>query len=161
MNHSVHNKLVSFIWSIADDCLRDVYVLGKYRDVIFLLLVLRRLDALFEPNKDKVLEKLRFQKEEAGFIELDSSGFTHATGYVFYNISNWTLQRLHDTATNNQEILKANFEDYLNGFSPNVQEIIDKFKLKSQVRHMADKEVLLDGLEKCTSPHINLSPPEI
>jgi type I restriction enzyme M protein len=77
---------------------------------------------------------------------------------VFYNTSEWTLQRLHDTATNNQQILQANFEDYLNGFSGNVKEIIEKFKLKSQVRHMASKDVLLNVLEKFTSPYINLTP---
>jgi len=64
MNKSSHNKLVSFIWSIADDCLRDVYVRGKYRDVILPMVVLRRLDALLEPTKDAVLEETIFQKEE-------------------------------------------------------------------------------------------------
>jgi type I restriction enzyme M protein len=68
------------------------------------------------------------------------------------------LQRLHTTATNNQQILQANFEDYLDGFSANVKEIIEKFELKSQVRHMAAKDVLLNVLEKFTSPYINLTP---
>lgn len=158
MNQAVHNKLVSFIWSIADDCLRDVYVRGKYRDVILPMVVLRRLDALLEPTKAKVLEELTFQKEEAGLIELDESGLRDASGYVFYNTSDWTLQKIRDTVTNNQAILQANVEDYLNGFSPNVKEIIDKFKLKAQVRHMATKDVLLDVLEKFTSPDINLTP---
>ena len=158
MNTSVHNKLVSFIWSIADDCLRDVYVRGKYRDVILPMVVLRRLDALLEPTKDAVMEELIFQRDEAKFIELDSKGLETAAGYVFYNTSEWTLQRLHDTATNNQQILLANFEDYLNGFSDNVKEIIEKFKLKAQIRHMASKDVLLNVLEKFTSPYINLTP---
>lgn len=158
MNHSVHNKLVSFIWSIADDCLRDVYVRGKYRDVILPMVVLRRLDALLEPTKAAVMEELTFQKEEAKFTELDENGLRQASGYVFYNTSEWTLQRLHDTATNNQQILQANFEDYLNGFSKNVKEIIEKFNLKTQVRHMASKDVLLNVLEKFTSPNINLTP---
>ncbi len=158
MNHSVHNKLVSFIWSIADDCLRDVYVRGKYRDVILPMVVLRRLDALLEPTKEAVLEELTFQKDEAKFTELDENGLRQASGYVFYNTSQWTLQRLHDTATNNQQILQANFEDYLKGFSKNVQEIIEKFNLKTQVRHMASKDVLLNVLEKFTSPNINLTP---
>jgi type I restriction-modification system DNA methylase subunit len=56
MNHTVHNKNVSLIWSIADDCLRDIYVRGKYRDVILPMVVLRRLDSLLEPTKEKVLE---------------------------------------------------------------------------------------------------------
>lgn len=158
MNTASHNKLVSFIWSIADDCLRDVYVRGKYRDVILPMVVLRRLDALLEPTKEAVLEELAFQRDEAGFTEWDENGLREASGYVFYNTSKWTLQLLHNTATNSQQILLTNFEDYLNGFSPNVKEIIDKFKLRSQVRHMAAKDVLLDVLEKFTSPHINLTP---
>jgi type I restriction enzyme M protein len=158
MNKSSHNKLVSFIWSIADDCLRDVYVRGKYRDVILPMIVSRRLDALLEPTKEAVLEELAFQRDEAKFTEWDESGLREASGYVFYNTSTWTLQKLKDTATNSQQILQANFEDYLNGFSPNVKEIIEKFKLKSQIRHMASKDVLLDVLEKFTSSNINLTP---
>lgn len=158
MNTAVHNKLISFIWSIADDCLRDVYVRGKYRDVILPMFVLRRLDVLLEPSKEEVLEELRFQKQEVNLKELDETGLQQASGYVFYNTSDWTLQRLYNTATNSQQILLANFEDYLEGFSGNVKEIIDKFKLKSQVRHMAGKDVLLNVLEKFTSPYINLTP---
>jgi len=158
MNQAVHNKLISFIWSIADDCLRDVYVRGKYRDVILPMVVLRRLDALLEPTKATVMEELTFQRDEAKFTEWDENGLRQASGYVFYNTSEWTLQRLHDTATNNQQILQANFEDYLNGYSGNVKEIIEKFKLKSQVRHMASKDVLLNVLEKFTSSYINLTP---
>ena len=158
MNIASHNKIVSFIWSIADDCLRDVYVRGKYRDVILPMVVLRRLDALLEPSKDKIMEELAFQRDEAGFTEWDENGLREVSGYVFYNISEWTLQRLHDTATNSKQILEANFNDYLNGFSANVKEIIEKFNLKSQIHHMADKNVLLDVIEKFTSPYINLTP---
>ncbi|GAA4736465.1 type I restriction-modification system subunit M [Flavisolibacter ginsenosidimutans] len=158
MNTAVHNKLVSFIWSIADDCLRDVYVRGKYRDVILPMVVLRRLDALLEPTKEAVMKELAFQREEMKFTELDEAGLRQEAGYVFYNTSQWTLQRLYNTATNSQQILQANFEDYLNGFSANVKEIIEKFHLKAQVRHMANKDVLLNVLEKFTSPYINLTP---
>jgi len=158
MNHTVHNKLVSFIWSIADDCLRDVYVRGKYRDVILPMVVLRRLDTLLEPSKEKVLEEVAFQQNEMGLTELDDSGLKDASGYVFYNTSKWTLTQLYNTATNNQQILLANVEEYLNGYSANVKEIIEKFNLKAQVRHMANKDVLLDVLEKFISPYINLTP---
>jgi type I restriction enzyme M protein len=158
MNKSSHNKLVSFIWSIADDCLRDIYVRGKYRDVILPMIVLRRLDALLEPTKEAVLEELAFQRDEAMFTEWDETGLREASGYVFYNTSKWTLQKIKDTATNSSQILQGNFEDYLNGFSTNVKEIIDKFKLRSQVAHMADKDVLLNVLEKFTSSTINLTP---
>jgi len=161
MNQHSHNQLVSFIWRIADDCLRDVYVRGKYRDVILPMVVLRRLDTLLEPTKDAVLDEVRYQKEEMQAIELDEEPLRAAAGYVFYNTSQWTLKRLHSTATNNQQILLANIEDYLRGFSSNVQEIITRFKLLEQMRHMADKQVLLDVIEKFVSPYINLTPHDI
>ncbi len=160
MNNASHNKLVSFIWSIADDCLRDVYVRGKYRDVILPMVVLRRLDVLLEPTKKEVMEEVRYQREELEFTELDDAGLQEASGYVFYNTSKWTLQRLKDTATNSQQLLQVNFQEYLNGFSSNVIEIVNKFNLPAQVAHMASKDVLLDVLEKFTSSHINLTPEE-
>ena len=161
MDHSAHNKLISFIWAIANDCLRDVYVRGKYRDVILPMVVLRRLDTLLEETKDAVLKEVDFQKKEMRFTEFDASGLCAASGNVFYNTSKWTLRKLHDTATNNQQILVQNFEEYLNGFSENVKEIIEKFELKSKIRHMAGKDVLLDVLEKFISPSINLTPHEV
>ena len=158
MNHAAHNKLISFIWSIADDCLRDVYVRGKYRDVILPMVVLRRLDTLLEPTKEAVLEEVRFQHEEMRATEVDDAPLTAASGYVFYNTSKWTLKQLYATATNNQQILLANVEEYLGGFSDNVKEIITRFKLLEQMRHMASKQVLLDVLEKFISPYVNLTP---
>lgn len=160
MNQTAHNKLVSFIWSIADDCLRDVYVRGKYRDVILPMVVLRRLDSLLEDSKQAVLEEVNFQKNDMDFTEFDPAGLSDSSGYVFYNTSKWTLKSLHDTATNNQQILVQNIEEYLNGFSDNVKEIVEKFELKSKIRHMASKDVLLDVLEKFVSPYINLTPHE-
>lgn len=159
MDHAVHNKIVSFIWSIADDCLRDVYVRGKYRDVILPMFVLRRLDCLLEDTKDAVLEEVRFQREEAGLTTLDTDGLKIAAGgYVFYNISEWTLQKLVKTATNNRQILEKNFKAYLDGFSDNVKEIIDKFELRNQIKRMVEADVLLEVLQKFIDPHINLSP---
>lgn len=158
MDLSLQNKNVSFIWSIADDCLRDVYVRGKYRDVILPMFVLRRLDCLLEETKDAVLEEVRFQREEAGFTVLDSIGLREASGYVFYNTSDWTLKKLVKTASNNRQILEANFKAYLDGFSDNVKEIIEKFELRNQIRRLVQADVLLDVLEKFTSPYINLSP---
>lgn len=158
MDHSAHNKLISFIWSIADDCLRDVYVRGKYRDVILPMVVLRRLDTLLEPTKEAVLAEVKYQIEEMEATELDDAPLMDEAGYVFYNTSKWTLKSLFSTATNNQQILLANVEEYLNGFSANVKEIIECFNLKAQIRHMAGKDVLLDVLEKFVSPYINLTP---
>ena len=158
MDHSVHNKLVSFIWSIADDCLRDVYVRGKYRDVILPMVVLRRLDTLLEPTKDAVIEEVRYQQVEMELTEFDDEPLKEASGYVFYNTSKWTLRSLYTAASNNPEILLANFEEYLEGFSENVKEIIQCFNLYTQIRHMSHKNVLLDVVEKFLSPYINLTP---
>lgn len=154
MDHSVHNKIVSFIWSIADDCLRDVFVRGKYRDVILPTFVLRRLDCLLEPSKDAVLEEVRFQREDADMADLDPHGLRDASGYVFYNISRFTLKSL----LGNPSQLEANLKNYLDGFSDNVKEIVEKFDLRNQIRKMAQSDVLHDVIEKFVSDEINLSP---
>lgn len=154
MDHSTHNKIVSFIWSIADDCLRDVFVRGKYRDVILPMFVLRRLDVLLEPSKAEVLEEVRFQRVEAGFSELEPQGLCDASGYVFYNTSQFTLKAL----LGNPSQLEANFKNYIDGFSANVKEIIDHFDLRNLARKMAAADVLHNVIEKFVSEEINLSP---
>lgn len=154
MDHSSHNKLVSFIWSIADDCLRDVFVRGKYRDVILPMFVLRRIDCLLEDTKAAVLEEVRFQKEEAKLPLLDPDGLRHASGQVFYNTSKFTLK----TLLGNPSQLVANLTHYLDGFSDNVREIIEKFDLANQIRKMAEANALFGVIEKFVSPEINLSP---
>lgn len=156
MDHSAHNRIVSFIWSIADDCLRDVFVRGKYRDVILPMFVLRRLDCLLEPTKEAVLEEVRFQREDAGIADLDPHGLRDASGYVFYNISRFTLKSL----LGNPSQLEANLKNYLDGFSDNVKEIVEKFDLRNQIRKMAQSDVLHDVIEKFVSDEINLSPNE-
>lgn len=133
---------------------------GKYRDVILPMVVLRRLDCLLEPTKEAVMEEVRFQQEDAGLTDFDPDGLRGATGYVFYNTSPWTLKKLYDTAVNNRQILEANFKAYLDGFSENVKEIVDKFKLRAQIKHMAQKDVLHDVLEKFVDPNLNLTPNE-
>jgi len=154
MDNTVHNKMVSFIWSIADDCLRDVFVRGKYRDVILPMVVLRRIDCLLEESKAKVMEEVKFQKEEAKLADLDPSALCDASGYKFYNTSNFTLKELLNNPTN----LEANFKNYLDGFSDNVLEIVDRFNLREQVRKMAAKDILHEVIEKFISPQINLTP---
>jgi type I restriction enzyme M protein len=154
MDHSVHNKIVSFIWSIADDCLRDVFVRGRYRNVIMPMFVLRRLDCLLEPSKEAVLEEVRFQREDAEMADLDPHGLREASGYVFYNTSRFTLKSL----LGNPSQLEANLRNYLDGFSDNVKEIVEKFDLRNQIRKMAQSDVLHDVIEKFVSDEINLSP---
>ncbi|MCY4288398.1 MAG: class I SAM-dependent DNA methyltransferase [Aestuariivita sp.] len=154
MDHTSHNKIVSFIWSIADDCLRDVFVRGKYRDVILPMFVLRRLDCLLEPTKQAVRDEVKFQTDNAGLTELDSTGLQAASGYVFYNISEWTLRSL----LGNPSQLEANVDAYLNGFSDNVKEIIKNFDLRTQIRKMLAADILFDVIEKYVSEDINLTP---
>lgn len=153
MDHATHNKIVSFIWSIADDCLRDVFVRGKYRDVILPMFVLRRIDCLLEETKEAVLAEVKFQKDEAGMAVLDPDGLRDASGQVFYNTSRFTLKSLLGNPTQ----LEANFNYYLDGYSENVREIIQKFDLRNQIRKMAEADALHGVIEKFVAPDINLS----
>ena len=152
MNQLQHNRLVSFIWGIADDVLRDVYVRGKYRDVILPMTVIRRLDALLDPTKDAVL-KMHAQLNKAKVANQEKA-LCKASGQEFYNISGFTLRRLMD----NPKQLRANFLNYLDGFSPNVAEIISKFAFRNQVDKLHEADVLGHLIEKFLSPDINLSP---
>lgn len=152
MDHSTHNKIVSFIWSVADDLLRDVYQRGKYRDVILPFTVLRRLDCLLESTKDKVLDSKKFLDQQK--IGNQSLALSKASGYIFYNTSVFTFKNLLDEPSK----IRDNFTDYLNGFSDNVQEIINKFKLRNQLDTMEDANILFGVVEKFCSKDINLSP---
>jgi type I restriction enzyme M protein len=154
MNNAIHNSIVSFIWGIADDVLRDVYVRGKYRDVILPMTVIRRLDALLEPGKEKTLT-MKKQLDAAG-IANQHAALCQAAGEAFYNISPFTLRDLKNRAK--QQQLKADFEAYLDGFSPNVQEILDKFKFRNQIPTLIEADILGHLIEKFLDPRINLSP---
>lgn len=153
MNQKVHNQIVSFIWGIADDVLRDVFVRGKYRDIILPFTVLRRLDSLLVPTKEKVLETNQFLIREK--ID-DKSALQNASGYVFWNISKFTFESLLNDAYN----IDSNLEAYLDGYSPNVQEIISKFKLRNQLETMKEAGVTFLLIEKLAYKDINLSPLE-
>ncbi len=150
MNETQHNQIVNFIWSIADDVLRDVYVRGKYRDVILPMTVIRRIDCLLETTKDKVLEDLKFLNENLIF---EHNSLFKSTGKPFYNTSEFTLKTLLNSPTN----IKENFKNYLDGFSDNVKEIISKFKFYNQLETLNDANVLFDLIQKFTSTKINLS----
>ena len=148
------NSIVSFIWEIADDCLRDVYVRGKYRDVILPMTVIRRLDAVLEETKPAVLE-MKKKLDEAG-ITNQTASLCQIAGEPFCNSSPFCLKDLKSKAKAQQ--LKTDFEAYLDGFSPNVQEILDKFKFRNQIATMIDADILGSVIEKFVSPTINLSP---
>lgn len=144
MNHAIHNAIVNFIWSIADDVLRDVYVRGKYRDVILPMTVIRRLDSLLEPTKEAV-PNMKKQLDAAG-IANQHAALCQASGQAFYNVSAFTLRDLKARAK--QQQLKADFEAYLDGFSPNVQEILDKFKFRNQIPTLIEADILGHLIEK-------------
>jgi type I restriction enzyme M protein len=113
MNNKVHNQIVSFIWGIADDVLRDVFVRGKYRDIILPFTVLRRLDALLVPTKEKVLEAVEFMEQQKFD---DRSALKSVTNYPFWNTSKFTFESL----LNDSDNIDSNLEVYLDGYSPNV-----------------------------------------
>lgn len=154
MDNQVHNSIVSFIWGIADDCLRDVYVRGKYRDVILPMTVIRRLDALLEDSKDAVLEMKK--RLDAAKIDNQWPALCNAAGQAFCNASPYRLRDL--TSRAKKQTLKADFIAYLDGFSPNVQVILDKFKFRNQIDTMVDADILGAVIEKFVSSDINLSP---
>ena len=152
-NLSVLN-ISSFIWGIADDVLRDVYVRGKYRDVILPMTVIRRLDAVLEPTKAEVL-RMKDLLDAAGITNQDAP-LRQASGEAFYNTSLFRLRDL--TSIGKQQQLRADFEAYLDGFSPNVQEVLDKFKFRNQIPTLVEADALGFLLEKFLDRTINLSP---
>ena len=147
------NWVANFIWGIADDVLRDLYVRGKYRDVILPMTVLRRLDAVLEPTKQAVLD-MKASLDKAGITNQDQA-LRQAAGQAFYNTSKFTLRDLKARAS--QQQLKADFEAYLDGFSPNVQDILDNFEFRNQIPRLSKADALGTLIEKFTSPDINLT----
>jgi len=154
MNQVTHNKIVSFIWGIADDVLRDLFKRGKYPDVILPMCVLRRLDAVLEPTKKQVLAT-KEQLEKDGIVE-HRIALCDAAGQAFYNTSKFTLRDLR--ARGSQQQLLADFEDYLNGFSKNVQDIIDNFKFRNQLPTLSKADALGTLINKFLDPEIDLTP---
>ena len=146
--------IASYIWGIADDVLRDLYVRGKYRDVILPMTVLRRLDAVLVDTKPNVLE-MKAVLDQTGVVEQDAA-LRQAAGQAFYNTSKFTLRDLRARASRQQ--LRADFEAYLDGFSPNVQDILENFEFRNQISRLSKADALGTLIEKLTSPDINLSP---
>ena len=154
MQDSQLTAISSFIWNTADSLLRDLYVRGKYRDVILPMTVIRRLDAVLEPTKDAVLEQKKWL-DEANIID-QVGPLTQAAGQQFYNSSQFTLRALATSTA--QQQLRQNFEAYLDGFSDNVQDILDKFEFRNQVNRLSTGGVLGSLIERFMSPTVNFSP---
>ncbi len=154
MDQATHNKIVSFIWGIADDVLRDLFKRGKYPDVILPMCVLRRMDAVLEGTKQKVLDT-KEMLDKAGITE-QGSALCDASGQAFFNTSKFTLRDLRSRGS--QQQLLADFENYLNGFSPNVQDILENFKFRNQLPTLSKADALGTLISKFLDPDIDLSP---
>ena len=148
------NWIANFIWGIADDVLRDLYVRGKYRDVILPMTVRRRLDAVLESTKQAVLD-MKVSLDKAKIVHQDQA-LRQAARQAFYNTSKFTLRALRARAS--QQQLKADFEAYLDGYSPNVQDILENFEFRNQIPRLSKADALGTLVEKFLSPDINLSP---
>jgi type I restriction enzyme M protein len=154
VNSASHGRIVSLIWAIADDVLRDLYVRGKYRDVILPFTVLRRLDSVLEPTRDAVVETNE-TLTAAGIVNKDAA-LRQAAGQDFYNTSGFTLRDLRSISSAAR--LKLDFEAYLDGFSPNVQEILDNFEFRNQIPRLTKADALGTLIEKFLDPSLDLSP---
>ena len=154
MDSAQLNWITNFIWGIADDCLRDIFVRGKYRDVILPMTVLRRLDAVLEPTKAAVLE-MKAALDTGGIVNQDDA-LRSASGQAFYNTSPFLLRDLKSRKT--QQTPKDDFIAYLDGFSPNVQDIIKNFEFRNQIAKLVESDGLGQLIEKFLDKDINLSP---
>ena len=154
MDQATHNKIVSFIWGIADDVLRDLFRRGKYPDVILPMCVIRRMDAVLEPTKKQVLETKAML--DGALITEQRAALCAAAAQAFYNTSKFTLRDLKSRGS--QQQLLADFEDYLNGFSPNVQDILENFKFRNQLPTLSKADALGTLVAMFLDPAIDLSP---
>jgi len=146
--------VINFLWTVADDVLVNTYQKGKYKDVILPMVVIRRLDLLLEPSKEQVLKTFNEYKSKLQNLDSLLTNNKHGSGLAFYNTSRFTLKKLLDDPKN----LRSNFENYLNGFSENVQDIIKQFKFRNEIETLAEADILFSLIEKFCSPKIELHP---
>ena len=124
-----HQEISSFIWNVCDDVLRNLFKQHEYGDVILPMVVLRRLDCVLEPQKDRVIELYTQYK---GKVEDPSPIVLNQIGTSFFNHSKFDLSRLKHDPKN----LYLNFNNYLNGYSDNVREIIENFQLEKPIEKL-------------------------
>ncbi len=153
MEQTQYNSLFSFIWNIATDVLVYAFDKSEYKKIILPMMVLRRIDVLLEPTKEQVLT----MKEQLDKNHIDNQApiLYNVTGYPFYNTSKFTMKTLKSEI--DAQRLKMNFTEYLNGFSKDVQDIVDKLHLHQVVYNLTETERLGSIIEKFTSDSINLS----
>ena len=157
LNTQSLQPIINFLWTVADDVLVNTYQKGKYKDVILPMVVIRRLDLLLEPSKDQVLKTFSEYKSKLQNLDSLLTNTKHGSGLAFYNTSPFTLKKLLDAPKN----LRSNFENYLNGFSENVQDIIKQFKFRNEIETLDDADILFSLIEKFCSPKIELHPDKL
>jgi len=157
LNTQSLQPIINFLWTVADDVLVNTYQKGKYKDVILPMVVIRRLDLLLEPTKEKVIKT--FNEYKAKLQNLDSllTSNKHGSGLAFYNTSPFTLKKLLQDPKN----LRSNFENYLNGFSENVQDIVKQFKFRNEIETLDEADILFSLIEKFCSPKVELHPDKL
>ena len=153
MEQNQYNQLFSFIWNIATDVLVNSFNKSKYKEIIMPMMVLRRIDVLLEPTKQMLLTQKRMLDDNN--ISNQDPILFNITGYPFYNTSLFTMKTMKSETDPLR--LKMNFTDYLNGFSKDVQDILDKFHLRQMVDNLTEVECLGSIIEKFTDDKINLS----
>ncbi|MBD3236032.1 MAG: N-6 DNA methylase, partial [Candidatus Eisenbacteria bacterium] len=147
MNHS---QIVSFIWGVAD-LIRDTFKRGKYQDVILPLTVLRRLDCVLAPTKEKVLA---VQAKYKGKIENLDPQLRKASGFAFYNTSRYDFERLLADAPD----IAKNLRTYIAGFSPNMREVLEKFDFDNTIAKLDEAGLLFQVVQRFGDPKVDLHP---
>ena len=157
INTQTLQPVINFLWTVADVVLVNTYQKGKYKDVILPMVVIRRLDLLLEPTKDQVLKTFSEYKSKLQNLDSLLTNSKHGSGLAFYNTSKFTLKKLLDDPKN----LRSNFENYLNGFSENVQDIIKQFKFRNEIETLDEADILYSLIEKFCSPKVELHPDKL
>ena len=147
------NEKANLIWAIADK-LTGVYKPHEYGKVILPLTVIRRFDCILADTKQAVLDKHNSMAED---FPMREQFLKKTSGYEFYNTSKYTFESLLDDANN----IEVNFKNYLNGFSANVRQIIDKFEFNNEITKLADKNLLYIVIQEFTTPKADLHPNKI
>ena len=157
LNTQSLQPIINFLWTVADDVLVNTYQKGKYKDVILPMVVIRRLDLLLEPSKEQVLKTFGEYKDKLQNLDSLLTNSKHGSGLAFYNTSPFTLKKLLEDPKN----LRSNFENYLNGFSENVQDIIKQFKFRNEIETLDEADILFSLIEKFCSPKVELHPDKL
>ena len=152
-NSNLHS-IINFIWSVADDVLRDHYKKGEYPNVILPMTVLRRIDLSLDDTKADVVKAYTEYKDKI----INPQGLLEsASKKKYYNYSKYTLK----TLLNEPKNLKENTLSYLNSYSENVKDIIDKFELKNIVEKCSRDGILFSLIEKFTDPKVAITPTDL